>query len=341
MSEFHYLPGNLDTANWGVIGDREPVLTVESGDIVKMESISHRAGDLPDLMMDEGVQEIYDNMGDRGPGKHIVTGPVHINGVKKGGVLKVNVLDLVPRLPYGSNMIAGHGILNDDFDDTHYIVAYEVDEETYTAKAMYYYEFNAVTGEIGEVIDTEKVEKHAALENLSIPLNLHLGIAAVAPKDNEGVSTTPPGYFGGNVDNRSFVRGTTMYYPVHVDGGHFYVGDSHFAEGDGEVNGTALEAHVNATLQFEAEENLVLEKNPVLETPEYWYTHGFNEDLEEAFKEAGREAIAFMKNNFDINEVEAYSLLSLKADFHATQLVNGVKGAHCRFSRDFISQLKK
>lgn len=127
-----------------------------------------------------------------------------------------------------------------------------------------------------------------------------------------------------------------MYYPVNVDGGQFYIGDSHFAQGDGEVSGTAIEAHVNATLQLEAEEELILEKNPVLETPDFWYTHGFSENLEEAFKEAGREAIVFLKNNFGINEVEAYSLLSVKADFHATQLVNGVQGAHCRFERDLF-----
>ena len=341
MTKVHELKGTLETTNWGLIGGRDSVLHVDSGDVVKVESISHHAGNLPELMMDEGVKVLYDELPDRGPGKHIVTGPITVEGAKKGGVLKVSALDIEPRLPYGSNQLAAHGTLNEDFDNKHYIVAYEADMKTNTASVKYAYEHLPKTGEIGEIFEfDERGENFEFLKDVSIPLNLHLGIHSVAPKDNEAVSTTEPGEFGGNVDNRNFVKGTTMYYPVNVDGGHYYVGDSHLAQGDGEVSGTAIEAHVNATLKFEVEEELVLANNPVLETETHYHTHGFNTDLHEAAKEAAREAVAFMKNNFGVTELEAYSILSVDGDFHVSQIVNGVKGIHCRIRRDIFAERK-
>ena len=116
MTKVHELKGTLETTNWGLIGGRDSVLHVDSGDVVKVESISHHAGNLPELMMDEGVKVLYDELPDRGPGKHIVTGPITVEGAKKGGVLKVSALDIEPRLPYGSNQLAAHGTLNEDFD---------------------------------------------------------------------------------------------------------------------------------------------------------------------------------------------------------------------------------
>jgi acetamidase/formamidase len=120
---------------------------------------------------------------------------------------------------------------------------------------------------------------------------------------------------------------------VHREGALFWAGDTHFAEGDGEVNGTAIEAHVNATIQ------LILHKggsskNPVLETPREWICHGFSEDLDEAVRECVLETIGLLQRKWNISREEAYSICSIAGDLRVTQVVDGVKGAHMAVRRD-------
>ncbi|WP_230455367.1 acetamidase/formamidase family protein [Halorubrum sp. BV1] len=324
--------------SWGYFDNsQEPVCRVESGDIVRIETVSHHAGDAPDYMMDEGVRKIYDEIDveNRGPGVHIVTGPIHVEGAEPGDVLECRILNLEPRLPYGSNVCANWGLLYDDFDDTEYVTIYEVDQETQTAHARFQYEYPDLYDTPGRIIDPKSVDREPVLADIRVPVRYHFGTAGVAPAADGKIDTVPPGIYGGNVDNRNFNVGTSMYYPVQVEGGLFTAGDSHIAEGDGEISGTAIEAHVDAVVQFFVRDDIDISA-PLLETEEYWMTHAFDADLDIATRKAALEMISFLEETKGLSEPESYSLLSVAADFQSTQVVNGEKGMHCKLRKDLF-----
>lgn len=331
----HEIKATPETVNWGFFDNsQDPVCRVESGDIVRIETVSHHAGDAPDYMMDKGVREIYDEIpvDDRGPGVHIVTGPVHIEGAEPGDVLECRILNLEPRLPYGSNLSANWGLLYDDYDEKEYVTIYEVDQDTHTAQAKFQYEHSGLYDTPGRIIDPASTDREPVLEDVRIPVRYHFGTAGVAPAERGKVDSVPPDIYGGNVDNRNFRVGTSMYYPVQVEGGLFTAGDSHIAEGDGEISGTAIEAHINAVVQFFIRDDLEV-TSPVLETDSHWMIHAFDEDLDEATRKAALKTVQFLKTNKGLSKTEAYSLLSVAADFQTTQVVNGVKGMHCKLPK--------
>lgn len=337
--EVHEISATPSTVSWGSFDNsQDPVCRVESGDIVRLETLSHHAGDAPDYMMDDGVQAVYDEIDheDRGPGSHIVTGPIHVEGATPGDVLECRILDLEPRLPYGSNVSAGWGLLYDDFDQQEYVTIYEIDRETHTARAQFQYEYPGSYDKTGAVVDPDSVERYSVLDDVRVPLRYHLGTAGVAPASDGEVDTVPPAIYGGNMDNRHFTVGTSMYYPVQVDGGLFTAGDGHLAEGDGEISGTAIESHLNATVQFFVRDEIEI-NNPVLETDEYWMTHAFNSDLNEATRNAALEMVDFLEANKDLSRPAAYSLLSTAGDVHTTQVVNGERGVHCKLRKDLFA----
>src|SRR5699024_3381465 len=137
----------------------------------------------------------------------------------------------------------------------------------------------------------DTVERQPISRNFRVPLRPHMGVAGVAPAQEGRIDTVPPGPFGGNVDNRSFVPGTSMFYPVMVPDAKFCAGDTHFAEGDGEISGTAIEGHLNCTVQLIVHRDSFKVENPVLETPSELHTHGFHEDLHRAVRIAAVEMI--------------------------------------------------
>jgi len=150
----------------------------------------------------------------------------------------------------------------------------------------------------------------------------------VAPKPGEKRSTTIPEYFGGNMDNKELVAGTTLYLPVQVKGGLFSTGDAHAAQGDGEVNVTAIEtAMEEAELQFIVRKDMKLER-PMAETPTHWIAMGFHKDLNEAVKIALRDAIQFLVKTKGLTPDDAYALASLAVDLRVTQIVDVNKGIH-------------
>ncbi len=333
----HVLRATPETVQWGAFdASVPPVKRVRSGDVVMIECLAHHAGDAPDLMMDEGVRAVYDGIpqGQRGPGVHIVTGPIFVEGAQPGDTLECRVLKLEPRLPYGSNFSANWGLLYDEFDKREHVVIYEADVDNNIARAVFQYEFpNPPLPYAGFITEPGSVQRVSALGNVTIPLRLHMGTAGVAPATEGKVSTIPPGRHGGNMDDREFVVGTTMYYPVTREGALFWAGDTHFAQGDGEVNGTGIEAHVNATLQLIVRKDMPI-TTPVLETPDLWICHGFHEDLDEAVQDAVLQTIAFLAKRWGISREEAYSVVGLTGDLRVTQVVDGVKGAHMAIRKD-------
>lgn len=333
----HVVRATPHTVQWGAFdASVEPVRRVESGDIVLIECLAHHAGDAPDLMMDEGVRAVYDGIpvGQRGPGVHIVTGPIHVEGAEPGDTLECRVLKLEPRLPYGSNFSANWGLLFDEFDRREHVVIYEADVDANVARPVFQYAFpRAPLPYTGYVTEPGSVPREPVTPGVTIPLRLHMGTAGVAPSEDGKVSTIPPGRHGGNVDNREFVVGTTMYYPVTRAGALFWAGDTHFAQGDGEVNGTGIEAHVNATLQLIVRKDMPI-ASPVLETPDLWIGHGFHEDLDQAVQDAVLQTIDLLTRQWGVTREEAYSIVGLAGDLRVTQVVDGVKGAHMAIRKD-------
>lgn len=326
----HDLRATPETCFWGFF-DRSlaPVLTVRSGDVVRVETLTHQAGDAPDLLMDDGVRAVYSGIpaAERGPGVHVMTGPIAIEGARPGDTLEVRILSMKPRLPYGTNIGAWWGYLYDDMKKER-VTIYRVDTESGTAIAEFGYDYTLTEryDKPGTLIPPERTSREAALAGVRVPLRPHFGVAGVAPKQSGKVNSIPPGDFGGNVDNWRFGAQTAMYYPVQNDGALFFIGDPHMAEGDGELSGTAIESSANALIQLRLRPDVPTD-SPLLETPTHWYTHGFGADLDEAMRQAARRMLDLLQRR-GLSRDDAYSLISVAGDFGITQVVDQRMGIH-------------
>lgn len=348
---FHELKATPANCQWGCFDNtQKPVLTIRSGDFVAMECLTHHAGEAPDLMMDDGVRAVFEAFPnrERGPGVHIVTGPIAIEGAEPGDTLECRLLQAEPRLPYGINFEANWGMMyapvraahnspTTELEAREHVVCYEADWSSGVARAVFQYPYPHATPLTypGALIDPGRTERTPALRDVAIPLRPHMGLAGVAPAEPGRIDTVPPGRFGGNVDNRAFVPGTRMFYPVEVPQALFWAGDTHFAEGDGEISGTAIEGHLNVLLQFVLHKGLDI-RTPVLETDTEIHVHGFHENLDEAVRIAAAEMIHELGRRWGLPQREAYSLLSVAGDLRVTQVVNGVKGAHFVLEKDIL-----
>ena len=192
-----------------------------------------------------------------------------------------------------------------------------------------------------------------------MPARPHLGFIGVAPREAEIVDTIPPGHFGGNLDNWRAGPGATLYLPVSVEGGLLSVGDGHFAQGDGEVNGTGLECSLTATLRLHLHKAHLLPAHlrglptPLLETPTHWIVQAFSfqnhlrdlgrgaqsevyarSTVDLALRNAFRQARRFLMDAFALDEDEALSLMSVAVDFGVTQVADGNFGVHAAIAKD-------
>jgi acetamidase/formamidase len=184
----------------------------------------------------------------------------------------------------------------------------------------------------GTVTRCPECDRQAALKGVRIPVRPHLGTAGVAPDVAGRVSTIPPGVHGGNIDNWRIGAGSTMYYPVQVDGALFSIGDPHISQGDGELSGTAIESSLDVVFQLVLRRDFTF-PSPLLETPKYWIVHGFNEDLNVAMRDASLDMLTFLNDHQGLSKNDAYSLMSVAADFAITQVVDGRRGIHVRIPR--------
>jgi acetamidase/formamidase len=313
----HYrLSCGPETVHWGYLwGAAEPVLRINPGDRVTIDTLSHEG-----ILSDQGepqaffarfgigkeavlrdLVEIYTKVQHSGLGPHVVTGPIAIAGAEPGDVLAVHILEATPRVPYGVNsMRMNRGGLPDEFTLNRSVVI-PFDLERRVAKFS---------------------------ERIEVPLAPFFGIMATGPARHLGrLGSAPPGAYGGNIDLKDLVAGTTLYLPVHVPEALFMVGDGHAAQGDGEVDLTAIETSLTGTFRFE-----LIKGNPLAwpraETPTHWITLGLHENLEEAMKIAIRECLTFLVEEKGLARVDAYALASIAVDFEVTQVVDGVKGIH-------------
>ena len=334
----HTLRATPETIHWGYFDPAlAPALTIRSGDLVQVQAVTHHAGDDPVLMMDESVARIFSEVpeADRNPGVHIMTGPIAIEGARPGDMLEVRYLRMTPRFRYGSNLAANWGYLYKEFDERERVTIYALDENAHTASALYAYDFPGTYLIPGTITRCPECDRQKALEGIRVPVRPHLGTAGVAPDIAGRTSTIPPGLHGGNIDNWRIGAGSTMYYPVQVDGALFSVGDPHISQGDGEISGTAIEASLDVLMQIVLRRDFEF-NSPLLETPKNWIVHGFHEDLNQAMRFAAVDMLDLLTTHRGLSRNDAYSLMSVAADFGVTQVVDGRQGVHVRIARDMF-----
>ena len=333
----HILKATPKNCFWGFFDKTlPPVLTVNSGDIVYVEALTHHAGDAPDLLMDEGVKAVYDQVTDRGPGVHIMTGPIHVRGAEPGDTLMVRILKTQPRLPYGSNIAAHWGYLYNTFKKER-ITIYKLDFEANLAHPEFAYDFKGrpLYDKPGFVTPPDLAARQKIKAKVAIPMRPHFGVMGVAPAESGRINSIPPGAFGGNIDNWRIGAGSTMYYPVFNQGANFFVGDSHMAQGDAELAGTAIEASLNGYFQIFVLKDFKI-TNPILETESHWITHGFNEDLNKAMRQSADQMLDFLVTKRKMSPDEAYSIISVGVDFGVTQVVDIRQGCHAAVPKNLF-----
>lgn len=335
----HYLPATPATVLWGRLpcASDAAVLEIASGESVTFDTVSHE-GVLDDQGKDPRaffgahgvpVDEVLDDAVEiaasvsRDPfadGPHVVVGPVRVAGARPGDLLKITVDTLVPRVPYGviSNR-HGKGALPGELPRTEHNVSV----------------FASVEERAGALFGTLPVVEGGA-PVVAFPLAPFLGTMGVAVAADERPHSVPPGTHGGNIDINLLVEGTTLFLPVQVEGAMAYVGDPHFAQGDGEVALTALEASLRATLRFEvipadaARAAFGDVTGPLVRTPEFLVPTGMDPDLDAAMRACVRAALTLMNGRWGMDEHLAYAYLSAATDFDISQVVDIVSGVHAR-----------
>lgn len=330
----HLLPATSSTVHWGFFDPRlSPALTVASGDLVSIETLTHHAGDAPDLLMDERIADVFASVTDRGPGPHLLTGPIAVEGARPGDVLQVDILEAAPRLPFGSNLAAHWGHLAAELP-TERVTIYELDTRAMLGRALFGFDWTAtpLADHPGTIVTPDPGAREVALPGVVVPLRPHFGTMGVAPVASERVSSVPPGDHGGNVDNWRIGAGGRMYYPVQVPGALLSVGDPHVSQGDGEVSGTALESSLNGLLRLTIRRDLPFAV-PVLETSTELLVHGFGESLDVAMKAASVRCLDVLVRHFGLTRPDAYSFMSVAVDFTVTQVVDQRQGVHARIDK--------
>src|SRR4051794_35516967 len=291
-----------------------PVLRIKSGDIIDVDTLLtntpvglQRAG-VPDDQIQASLKAIEEALprgnARRGPGGHILTGPVYVEGAEAGDALEVRILSIDLAIPYGYNGCSG--FLRENCTPNTPSTIIPLDRATMTA---------------------------AFAPGIVVPLKPFFGSMGVAPPPEAGrVSSNPPGTHAGNLDNRELVAGTTLWIPVHVRGALFEVGDGHVAQGDGEVDQTAIETSLRGKLQLTVRKGMTLAW-PRAETPAEYISMGTDEDLTKATRIAIQEMIDFLVAEKHLDKMAAYQLTSIAGDVHVTQLVDGKVGVHVRMPK--------
>ena len=312
----HQLKATPETVAVGYYwSEAKPVLKIQSGDTVEIETVSGSASRLAELGVPQdqippAIEAIRKAAIERGPGGHTLTGPVYIEGAEPGDVLEVRIRKIVMPAPWAMNSFRPTtGFLQEDFP--------------YSRSKLI-------------KLDRERMMGIFA-EGIEVPLRPFFGSMGVAPPAAVGkYNSAPPWIHAGNLDNREFVAGTTLYIPVHVRGALFEAGDGHAGQGDGEVDITAMETPLTGTFQFVVRKDIHLAW-PRGETPTHYIVMGTDEELVVATKIAVREMIDFLVKEAGISKDDAYMLSSIAADFHITQLVDGKKGVHGMILKSIVT----
>jgi acetamidase/formamidase len=310
----HRLEATPSTVAYGYYwADAQPVLRIASGDIIDVDTLLtstpnalRNAGVPADKIQQSLIDIVAGVTGDRrGPGGHILTGPVYMEGAEPGDVLEVKVLSIDLPIDYGYNGCSGFLPVNCDRSVGTTIIA--LDRRAMTATFR---------------------------PGIVIPLRPFFGSMGVAPSPDLGrVSSNPPGRHAGNLDNKELVAGTTLLIPVFVRGALFEIGDGHAAQGDGEVDQTAIETSLRGRVQLTVRKGETLTW-PRAETASDYISMGTDADLKTATSIAIQEMVDFLATHKGLTKHQAYQLVSLAGNVAVTQLVDRpVYGVHVRMPK--------
>lgn len=311
----HRLEATPTTVAYGHYwSETKPVLTIASGDIIDVDTLLTSTPDrlekagVPPAEVQASLRAIVDTVKDRGPGGHILTGPVFVTGAEPGDALEVKVLSIDLPIAYGYNGCSG------------------------------FIRENCAAGRGPTIIQMDRKAMTASLFGVVIPLKPFFGSMGVAPPPSHGrVSSNPPGIHAGNLDNKELVAGATLWIPVHVPGALFEIGDGHAAQGDGEVNQTGLETSMRGRVQLTVRKGMTLAW-PRAETATHFISMGTDVDLTKATRIAIQEMIDFLAATKKLDKHQAYQLTSLAGDVAITQLVDGTMGVHVKMAKSIFGR---
>ena len=318
LAETFDLKPTPQTVAWGHYdASDKPVLTIKSGDTVVIHTLLtnspaglEKAGVAP-ADVEPALRAVFDGVpaSARGPGGHILTGPIAIEGAEPGDTLEVRIVKVDLAIPYAYNAFRyGAGFLTDDFP--------------YARMKIVPLDAKRMVGKFGPGIE--------------VPLAPFFGSMGVAPPPAFGrYDSAPPTINGGNMDDKALIAGTTLFLPVYAAGALFQVGDGHAAQGNGEVDITALETSLTGTFQFILHKNLTA-SYPRAETPTAYIAMGFDDDLSHATRKALRNMIDFLVTTKGMTRDDAYMLVSVAGDVEITELVDRNKGVHVVISKSLF-----
>jgi acetamidase/formamidase len=313
----HRLEATPSTVAYGYYWSQAaPVLKIASGDIIDVDTLLTNTPDglaragVPDGKVQSSLKLIVGQVtGDRkGPGGHILTGPVHVEGAEPGDVLQVDILSIDLAIDYGYNGCKG------------------------------FLPENCVAGAPVKILPLDRKRMTAEFApGIVVPLRPFFGSMGVAPAPEAGrVSSAPPGRHAGNLDNRELVAGSTLYIPVFVRGALFEVGDGHAAQGDGEVDQTAIETSLRGRLRLTVRKDMKLSW-PRAETATDYISMATDPDLTTATRTAIQQMIDFVAAEKKLSRHQAYQLVSIAGHVAVTQLVDRpTLGVHVRLPKSIF-----
>ncbi len=313
MGKTHLLQSSPETVHWGFFyGGLKPVLTIDPGDQVVIECVSGNPERPPpaEYKILPELKQIHEKA-KRGTGNHILTGPIYVNGAAVGDVLEVKILEIDLRQDWGFNGYRPYvGTVPEDFPSSG-MIQIHLDNDTKMATMPW---------------------------GMKVPIKPFFGQLAVQPPEAFGrQNSKEPREFGGNIDCKDLVAGSTIYLPVWNEGALFSTGDGHAAQGHGEVNGTAIETCLKGKFEFNLHKGLGWTL-PRGETPTHYITFGLDTDLDDAARTAVKQMINWIVTLTGITKEQAYALCSIAADLHCTQTVNHVKGVHAMIPKAVLER---
>ena len=265
-----------------------PVLRVPSGAVIEVETEEATDGQLTAASTAADIPNVaFDPI-------HPLTGPVFVQDAQPGDVLAVTLHEIEVGDWGWAAVFPGFGFLADEFDEP-WLRTWRFEPGQAVAR------FN---------------------ERIAIPLRPFAGVMGVAPATDSMLSTIPPRANGGNMDNRHLVAGTTVYFPVFVEGALFSIGDTHAAQGDGEVSGTGIEAPMRIVYEVNVLKGGRKIEEPQYETAREYAVTAFATTIDEAAKKATRYMIDYLVREHGLTRTEAYVLCSLAADLKISEVVD-------------------
>lgn len=301
------LAASARTVHFGFFdAELAPVLEVESGEEVAVETVSADPDhEVPPEWLPASIGEIFASA-ERGTGPHILTGPIAVKCAKPGDVLQVDIIEITPTQPYGYNIVSPLKGMFAGEEPTQQTTLIPIDLQSGLATVA---------------------------PGVSVPTRPFFGQLGVAsPREWGRIDSRPPSRYGGNIDNKELIGGTRLLLPVANEGALFSVGDGHAAQGDGEVNQTAIETSLDGRFRFLVRRDLALDW-PVAVSPTHLMTMAFHEDLDNAARLAMRAMISLLDMHYGLSFHDAYRLCSIAADMRVTQFVNGNRGIHVMLPR--------